>query len=120
MVVLIEDEPILRASLATHLRTRGYTVRECANAAAAVPHILDQAPLVLVLDLMTPEMDGLSLLKFMAEYPYLESIPVIVATALPEPLPAFPRPVEVLKKPFAVQELVDAIMRLAPLVESEK
>ena len=62
-VLLVEDSQILRDSLSTGLRQAGYAVDSAADGKAGLWSAQSNDYDVIVLDLMLPELDGLSLLQ---------------------------------------------------------
>lgn len=62
-ILVVEDSPILRESLATRLRAQGANVDTAEDGAAALA-FLERYPYdVLILDLMLPRLDGLGVLR---------------------------------------------------------
>ena len=109
-ILLVDDEPTLREPLAEYLTGQGFAVAEAESAALARTHLArEQADLVL-LDIMMPGEDGLSLTRHLVE---TRRIPVILLTACGE---AMDRIVglemgadDYVVKPFEPRELVARI-----------
>lgn len=80
---IVEDESELSAIVADYARAAGYTLTEFTDGAAALAAIRDQQPDLIVLDLMLPGLDGLSLCK---EVRTFSQVPVIMTTARVEEL----------------------------------
>ena len=81
VVLVVEDEPMIRLALGTHLEDKGFAVREAACAADAVAILQEPGcPVNLVFsDVRMPgEMDGLGLSKWVFEN--RPNIPVILAS----------------------------------------
>jgi len=77
-ILLVDDDILMRRSLAFHLEQAGYQVRTAASAEDAL-EIVDQAPLdLVVLDINLPGMDGLDALR---EIKRRRDLPVIFLTA---------------------------------------
>jgi len=79
-VLVVEDNPEMRAYLRRHLETR-YRVTEAADGREALEAIAAAVPDLIVSDLMMPEMDGLELCRFVKEDPELNFLPFILLTA---------------------------------------
>lgn len=79
-VLIADDDPVIRANLATLLRTEGYHVREAANGTDAAQGFTDSSVNLVLLDLRMPGRGGLELLQEFQDR--LEEMPVIVITAL--------------------------------------
>ncbi len=77
-VLLVDDEPTLREPLADYLTKQGFAVRQAEDAAKARAALLEEAPDLVLLDVMMPGEDGLSLCRHLSE---AKNIPVILLTA---------------------------------------
>ena len=77
-LLLVDDEPTLREPLAEYLARQGFDVREAANAAVARADIAEFRPDLVLLDVMMPGEDGLSLCRHLVE---AKELPVILLTA---------------------------------------
>lgn len=78
-ILVVEDDETLAMGLTNALEHERFTVTHCDSGEAALEAIEDDVPDVLVLDVMLPGMDGLSVLKRVkADHPEL---PVILLTA---------------------------------------
>jgi len=75
-ILVIDDEPMVRDVVSRYLEREGYVVDAAADEPAA-RRLLAQAPDLLILDLMLPTMDGLTLLR---EVRRASDVPVIVVT----------------------------------------
>jgi DNA-binding response OmpR family regulator len=77
-ILLIDDDPLLRRSLAYSLERAGYRVRGAADASAGLASARAAAPDLVLLDIGLPGMDGLDALRiFQREL----RLPVILLTA---------------------------------------
>jgi len=77
-LLLVDDEASLREPLADYLVRQGFAVREAADAARARALMLEERPDLVLLDIMMPGEDGLSLCRHLAE---TKDLPVIMLTA---------------------------------------
>jgi two-component system OmpR family response regulator len=77
-LLLVDDEPGLREPLASYLERQGFVVRAAANAAEARVMLREEVPDLVLLDIMMPGEDGLSLCRHLAES---RDIPTILLTA---------------------------------------
>jgi two-component system, OmpR family, response regulator len=80
-LLVVDDEGELRASLHTYLGKHGYRVSTAPNAAAARQALTTHAIDLVVLDIMMPGEDGLSLCRFLRE---TTSVPIILLTVMTE------------------------------------
>jgi DNA-binding NtrC family response regulator len=114
-VLVVDDEPLVRWSIAETLAPNGCDIVEASDAKSALTAILDAAhePDVVLLDLKLPDSDDLSLLASVRHL--LPFVPVILMTAFGtlELLEAARRlgAFAVLDKPFDLEELVWVVDR---------
>ena len=115
-VVLVEDDVDNRESIAQALEAEGFRVHSLATADAALK-LLDapRCPSLILLDLWMPRMGGRELLAAIALRPDRERFRVILISAdgAAHALATRPRVVEVLRKPFGLDRLIDAVRRYA-------
>ncbi|KWV95007.1 MULTISPECIES: response regulator [unclassified Erythrobacter] len=109
-ILLVDDERSLREPLAEYLIRQGFAVREAESAAAARSLLGEQSPDIVLLDIMMPGEDGLSLCRHLVES---RRLPTILLTARGE---AMDRIVgleigadDYVTKPFEPRELVARI-----------
>ncbi|RXZ64507.1 response regulator [Pelagerythrobacter rhizovicinus] len=77
-LLLVDDEASLREPLAEYLTRQGFVVRQAPSAAAARSALIDEVPDLVLLDIMMPGEDGLSLCRHLVE---ARDLPVIFLTA---------------------------------------
>jgi DNA-binding response OmpR family regulator len=77
-IVLIEDDALMRRSMAYNLEQAGYQIMTAANAEDGLALIHNSPPDLVILDIGLPEMDGLDAIKRIKE---AHRIPVIFVTA---------------------------------------
>ena len=120
-ILIVEDEEMLLLNLAEKLRAEGHSVSTAMDGEEGLQKIRDELPDLLVLDLMLPGLDGLSICRMVRKDAATADIPIIILTA---------RGTEVDKivglesgaddyivKPFGLGEFlarVRAVMRRAP------
>ncbi len=78
-VLLVEDEEVLRQSMAQLLESEGYDVTQAANGKEAYQRVLERSFDVVLTDVRMPERDGLSLLADLKKL--APQMPVIIVTA---------------------------------------
>lgn len=81
-VLLVEDDLDVGTLLAYRLRSKGFGVSRVERGGEVVPAVRSQAPDVILLDIMLPEIDGLSLCRLLKAAPQTAAIPIIMVTAL--------------------------------------
>ncbi|MCP9836031.1 response regulator [Cyanobium sp. N.Huapi 1H5] len=113
---VVDDDPDLRQLLATYLGEQGYEVRCMGDGAQLMARLEGQRPDLLVLDLMLPGDDGLTLLRRLRDG--ADDLPVLMLTARAD---AVDRIIgleqgadDYLAKPFLPRELtarIEAVLR---------
>jgi two-component system response regulator ResD len=106
-VLVVDDEPSVREVVVRYLKQEGYDTLEAGDGNAARELLETQLPSLIILDLMLPGMDGLSLCRWIRER---SELPVIMITALGEETDRLTG-LEVgaddyMTKPFSPRELV--------------
>lgn len=116
-LVVVEDDPETREMELFLLAAEGYQVVGVPDGEAAAETIAREAADLVVLDLMLPGKDGLSVLAELARAPETASIPVIIVSAYVSQVggrAALLKTAQVkriLNKPFDITELLDAVAR---------
>ena len=77
-ILVVDDEPIVRDVLVRYLRRDGFTTLEAADGDAARDLVARGEPHLVVLDVMLPGTDGLTLCRWIRER---STLPVILLTA---------------------------------------
>ena len=80
-ILIIDDDQDLRLRLRRILESNGWSVSEAANGTAALAHIDEALPRVILLDLNMPKMDGFEFLKLLRDRPGCGTVPVVVLSA---------------------------------------
>jgi two-component system, OmpR family, response regulator MprA len=113
-VMVVEDDDALRAALARALRLEGYGVDEATDGAQALSHLAMLRADVVVLDVMMPEMDGLTVCQRLRATG--DRTPVLLLTArdlVADRVQGLNAGADdYLTKPFAVDELVARVRAL--------
>src|SRR5579871_921534 len=120
-ILIVEDEDTLAKNLADNLKGEGFNVLTAGDGEDGLEKLRGEHPDLIVLDIMLPKLDGLSLCRMVRRDPATAHIPIIMLTA---------RGTEVDKivglesgaddyivKPFGLGEFlarVRAVMRRAP------
>ena len=81
MIYLVEDDDNIRKLVSYALCKEGYAVKDFAAPFEFWQEIEKEEPLLIMLDIMLPQEDGLSILKRIRESKRTENIPVIMLTA---------------------------------------
>jgi excisionase family DNA binding protein len=78
LVLVVDDEASVREVVRINLEMEGYTVREASNAEEGLSAVEDDAPDLILIDVMMPEVDGWEMLRRVQERHGTGSIPVIM------------------------------------------
>ena len=79
-VLVVEDDPDMRARLRATLTEQGWEVEEAENGRVALRSLSGNRPNLILLDLMMPEMDGFEFLAELRNDRSNQEIPVVVVT----------------------------------------
>jgi len=79
LIVVCDDEELIRWSLCEHLSQEGYDTHPVANGAECLEAVQQMSPVVVLLDLKMPVMDGLTALQEIRSAGH--DVPVIMITA---------------------------------------
>lgn len=77
-ILIVEDDATVRETLALNLRAEGYEVQEAGDGEKGLGAAREWAPDLVVLDVMLPELDGLTVCRILRRE---SSVPIILLTA---------------------------------------
>jgi DNA-binding response OmpR family regulator len=77
-ILIVEDEATVRDTLALNLRAEGFDVLSAGDGVTGLRLAREQTPDLIILDLMLPELDGLSLCRMLRRD---SQVPIIMLTA---------------------------------------
>ena len=122
-ILVVDDEALLVKGIRFNLQNEGYEVITGSNGLEAVKLVQEQHPDLVVLDLMMPEMDGLTACSKIREF---SDIPIIMLTAKTDDMDkliGFDHGVDdYLTKPFNILELkarIRALLRRSRAAEPQ-
>lgn len=81
-VLVVEDDEAARLTSCITLQRAGYRVLEAADCAGARKQFSEQRPDIVLLDVLLPDGDGLSLCRELLSLPGCEDIPIAMVTGL--------------------------------------
>lgn len=82
-ILIVEDDKGIRTPLVTMLKSEGFTVLEAGNGEEGLTMALESRPDLLVIDIVMPVMDGISMLKKLREDSWGKNADAILLTNLP-------------------------------------
>ncbi len=116
LVLVVDDDARLREFVRVNLELEGYTVREASSGEEALSAIEDQAPALVLLDVVMPGIDGWQMLQRMQERH--GSIPVIMFSGQVDPTAATDAEERGARgfvgKPFDPRQLIERAKQLVP------
>jgi excisionase family DNA binding protein len=116
LVLVVDDDARLREFMRVNLEMEGYSVREASSAEEALGSIEDQAPELVLLDVVMPGVDGWEMLQRMQER--YGSIPVIMFSGQVDANSAADAEQRGARgfvgKPFDPQQLIERAKQLVP------
>ena len=123
-ILVVDDEDLLVKGIRFNLQNEGYEVLTGSNGLEAVQIAQNQSPNLIVLDVMMPEMDGLTACSKIREF---SNVPIILLTAKAEDMDkliGFDHGADdYLTKPFNILELkarIRALLRRSGAAATEK
>jgi len=82
LLLLVEDDFVLRSSLSELLSAEGFRVESCADGREALRRLYRAPkPDLIILDIMMPYLDGFELRALQKQTPTISNIPVVVISA---------------------------------------
>jgi DNA-binding response OmpR family regulator len=109
-VLVIEDEPSIAEVVSLYLKRAGYQVQTASNGKQAMSILEKGIPDFVILDIMLPEVDGLSLTRWLRDR---SDVPIIMVTARREEIDRIAGlemgADDYVVKPFSPQELVSRV-----------
>lgn len=81
-VLLIEDEIVLLNLLSEKFKDSGFEVNSAQSAEAGIKSALQNHPDLILLDIILPKMDGLTMLKKLRQDKWGKGVPVIILSNL--------------------------------------
>lgn len=123
-ILIVDDEPPIRDILVYNLEKEGYKTIEASDGVTAVNIALEQSPDLILLDIMLPKLDGLSVCKRIKNS---LNVPILMLTAkdgeIDKILGLELGADDYITKPFSVRELVARVkanLRKVEAVSSSK
>ncbi len=116
MIYLVEDDTNIRKLICYALNSQGFEIQDFATPSSFWPALEKQLPQLIILDLMLPGEDGLSVLKKLRARHETARVPVIILTALDS---EFDKVTgldlgadDYIAKPFGMMELISRVKAL--------
>jgi two-component system cell cycle response regulator len=121
-ILIVDDEPDFAALVQYRLAEEPYEFITATNSTDALNHAWDQPPDLVLLDLLLPDLDGLSVCEIFARHPATQHIPVIMITAVGSDVTRFSAEVagarHFFAKPVDFEKLKNAIREVLQTASS--
>lgn len=117
-VLVVEDDPAVSHMLGEILRLEGYGAKVVTDGRAALESLRSNAYDIVVLDIMLPGMDGITMMKEIRDDPATAHLPVVILTAKTDDATTWAGWRAgcnyYMTKPFDPDELLSILKRLEP------
>jgi CheY-like chemotaxis protein len=113
-ILVVDDEPLIRNVIVAVLRAEGYAVVTADDGLAALEVVQQEAPALVLMDVMMPRMDGRAAFRAMRDHLPEDDLPVILMSAMAKPVDLDPRITAFLRKPLDLDQLLALVARLLP------
>lgn len=111
-ILVVDDDPSTRFLLRLIFERAGYHVTEAQHGVAALIHIKDTLPDLIVTDMMMPVMDGGELIEHLRADPVTAGLLILAVTANPRAKATAVEADLVMGKPFLQSTLLDNVASL--------
>jgi CheY-like chemotaxis protein len=117
IALVVDDEPMIRLMLSEMLSLVNFTVTQAEDGIEAMQKIMETRPDVIILDVMMPNMDGISVCKQLRHQPETADLPIIIVSGkaqmndIEEGLEAGAD--RYLRKPVALAEFLQNVREIA-------
>ena len=118
-VLVVDDDPGVREVVRLSLELEGYMVKEAGGAEEGLAAVEDEAPDLILLDVMMPHVDGWEMLRRIQERHGAGSIPIVMFSGKVDAQTAAQAAARgaqgFVGKPFDPQQLVDQAKQIVPV-----
>ncbi|MBN1781629.1 response regulator [bacterium] len=115
-VLIVDDDSGIRKLLGRFLEREGFTAIEAENGLEGVEIAKKEQPDLIILDVMMPQMDGLTAARLIKFYKPLSEVPIIFLTAKDAEkeieLAEEARAEAYITKPFDVRQVIEVVKSL--------
>ncbi len=116
LIYIVEDDKNIREIETFALKNSGYMIEDFERAKEFHKRIMEKVPDLIVLDIMLPDEDGLSIVKKIRKTPETRKVPIMLVTAKTTELDKV-KGLDIgaddyLTKPFGVMELISRVKAL--------
>jgi DNA-binding response OmpR family regulator len=113
LILCIEDDPLAAQAIRRTLAFAGFEVQVAGTAAQAMDLLQTRRPVMILLDLLLPDVNGYSFMDLLRDHEDLDKIPVMIVSGCASPeAQSLGRELGAcayMIKPFTAQELIDRV-----------
>jgi two-component system alkaline phosphatase synthesis response regulator PhoP len=117
-ILVVDDEPEFSELLQFRLRSRRYDVISAATGTEALERVREDKPDVILMDLMLPDLDGLTLCEILQRQESTRNTPIIMISAVSSEITRcsarIAGAITFLGKPLDFEHLIKHLERLLP------
>lgn len=122
IIYIVEDDKNIREIESFALKNVGYEIEDFCDAKSFYERLKQRVPTLVLLDIMLPDEDGLSILQKLRSNPETRKIPIIMVTAKTTELDKVKGldlgADDYMTKPFGIMELISRVKALLRRVEN--
>ncbi|MCB9420761.1 MAG: response regulator [Ardenticatenaceae bacterium] len=85
LVLVVDDDQEIREMLCVLLQINGFATDEAEDGLVALQKIREQPPHIVVLDVMMPNMDGITLCRLLRQEPETNGLPIVMLSGKAHP-----------------------------------
>ncbi|MCW2737153.1 response regulator transcription factor [Nocardioides sp.] len=120
-VLVVDDDPAMRRTLAINLRARDYEVETAGDGRSALQIVDERMPDVILLDLGLPDLDGVAVLTRLRSFTQVPVIVVSARTESDDKVEALDLGADdFITKPFSIEELMARVRATSRRVGREE
>ena len=112
MVLIVDDEPVLRAVIRDVLWEEGYAVVEAPDGCAVLEILAQKRPDLILMDVMMPGIDGREVYRVLRARDDMSDVPVVMMSAAVQANRLDPSIAGFLPKPFDLNRLLETVVGL--------
>lgn len=113
LILCIEDDPLAAQAMRRTLVYAGFEVQVASTAAEALEYLRARQPVMILLDLLLPDVNGYSFMDLLRDYEDLDKIPVMIVSGCASPeAQSLGRELGAcayMVKPFTAPELIERV-----------
>jgi len=117
-ILVVDDEPDMTAMISELLGTHGFEVRIAADGQAALDAVAQEAPDLILMDIMLPKVDGWLVCQKLKTDEKFSKIPIILVSGILESDAEANSAVEkcdyLIAKPFKLEKLLQKVKEFTP------